>query len=66
MTIGEMRRIINSLDDEGISLEQKGHAIHRMLDMETHNGITKDTMLHIIAFLWDLSFEWQLPIKEEE
>ena len=55
----EMYRIIMNIDDEKISDEEKGIAIKKMLNMETHNSVTKRVMIKIIRYMWDLCFEWR-------
>lgn len=57
MALGEAIAIFNMIDASHKTTEEKGEAIKRVLDMETHNSITKDSMLKVIKWLWDLAFE---------
>lgn len=57
MTLGEACAICLDINREDISLEEKGAAIWKMVNMETHNGIKKDTMLEIIRFLMGLAYD---------
>lgn len=43
--------------------EDKGMAIKTVLEMETHNSISKADMLKVIKYLWDMIFE---EVKDEE
>lgn len=36
-----------------MSEQQRIKAVQRELDLETHNGTTKDDLLNIIRWLWD-------------
>lgn len=44
-----------------MGIEEKGLAIYIVMNMETHNSVTKDSMLKVIRWLWDRAFE----IKQE-
>ena len=57
MTNGVAYAICKSIDNCNRSDEDKGLAIHMMLNMETHNGITKQELLEIIRYLHGLCFE---------
>lgn len=52
-----MYQIICCIENELVSDEEKGWAIERMLNMPTHNGITKDMMLSIINWLMHRFYE---------
>lgn len=36
---------------------EKAYAIHDVLKMPTHNGITKDEILKVTKYLFDLAYE---------
>ena len=36
---------------------ERGKAIRIVMDMETHNAITKADMLDVIRYLWNMCFE---------
>ena len=57
MTLGEAVAIFNSINRDDKTPEEKGMAIRRVLDMETHNSITKDTLLKVVRWLYDMVFE---------
>ena len=59
MQIGEAVAIFNLIETEHRSVEDKGEAIKRVLDMETHNGITKESCFKVIRWLWNMVFEEQ-------
>ena len=57
MKIGKACAIFGQINSEKYTVEEKGAAILRVLEMPTHNGITKDTMLEVIGFLLHLAFD---------
>lgn len=36
---------------------ERGEVIKIVMNMETHNAITKKDMLNVIRYLWDMCFE---------
>lgn len=59
MSIGEARRIFDNIDSQQYTDEQKGEAILRVLKMETHNSVKKESLLKVIGYMFDLCFEVQ-------
>ena len=59
MTIGTAVGIFQNIDREDIHDEEKGAAILKVLDMPTHNGITKECMLRVIRYLLHLAFDFE-------
>ena len=59
MTLGEAIAIFNHIDTDKKTIEEKGEAIKRVLEMETRNSITKDSCFNVIRWLWDMVFEEQ-------
>ena len=57
MSIGEARRIFDNIDSQQYTDEQKGEAILRVLKMETHNSVTKESAFNVIRYMWDLCYE---------
>ena len=57
MTFGEAYKILESIDSEKYTVEEKGVAIRIILDMETHNGVTKTVLLKALNWLWNEHFE---------
>ena len=62
MGIGKARAIFKNLDDKEIPIEIKGLALRTVIDMETHNSVTKDQMLKAMDWMWSQIFE----IAEDE
>ena len=62
MNIGEARAIFNNLQDCQRPIEEKGLAIRKVIDMETHNSVTKGQMLKALNWMWEQMFE----LKGEE
>ena len=59
MCIGEARRIFDNIDSQQYTDEQKGEAILRVLKMETHNSVKKESLLKVIRYMFDLCYEVQ-------
>lgn len=57
MTFGEAYAIFQNIDSPDYSDEEKGLAVLKIVNMETHNSIRKDDMLKVIRWLLELSFE---------
>lgn len=57
MNIGKAYAIFRQLDSKEYTLKEKGFAIHQVLDLATHNGITKVELLNALRWLWNLCFE---------
>lgn len=56
MRIGKACAIFLNIDSPDYSPNEKGRAIQMVADMPTHNGITKDSMLRVIKWLWSWVF----------
>ncbi len=59
MTLSQAIAIFGNLDTYVGPDEEKGQAIWMVLNMETHNSITKASMLKAIRWLLELSFDIQ-------
>lgn len=57
MNRGAAIAIFENLDDCQRPMETKGLAIRMVIDMETHNSITKDKMLKAMNWMWNQIFE---------
>lgn len=57
MEIGRARAIFDKIDNETETVEEKGLAIRMVLDMETHNSVTKASLLKVLDWLWNQHFE---------
>lgn len=66
MRIGKACAIFSKIDSEQYTDNEKGTAIKMVLDMATHNGITKDSMLKVINYLFYLSFDVRAEARHEE
>lgn len=56
--------ILNDINSPFFSDEDKAYCIRLMLDLTTHNGITKDLILQWCDWLWNQSFN--LKPKEDK
>lgn len=58
MTFGDAFTILGNLEDPDTPDVLKGAAIRKaILNMETHNSVTKVLMVKVIRYLFDLCFE---------
>jgi len=57
MNIGKALSIFGNLDDCNETIETKGLAIRMVIDMETHNSVTKKQMLGALNWMWNQIFE---------
>lgn len=57
MNIGKAVAICDNLDSEEHSIEDKLHAIHEVMNMPTHMGVKKDTLIGMIKWLWNFNLE---------
>lgn len=65
MNIGMARAIFDNLDDCKPTMEEKGLAIRKVIDMETHNSVTKDQMLKAMNWMWNQIFELEQDGKDD-
>lgn len=56
MKISEAQAIFADIEREDKTIEEKGAAIYRVLNMSTYNRITKKSMFKVIRWLFKLSF----------
>lgn len=59
MNTGTAWAIFQNIDNPEISTEEKAAAIFKIINMETHNSVTKASMLKVIRWLLELSFDIQ-------
>lgn len=57
LNIGKARAIFDNIENASESTEEIGAAIYIVMNMETHNSVTKDSMLKVIRWLWNRAFE---------
>ena len=65
MNIGKARAIFDNIENASESIEEKGEAIYIVMNMETHNAVTKASMLKVIRWLLDMAFEIDQGAKDE-
>ena len=59
MNIGKAVAIFTQIDSEDFTDEQKAAAIYLVMNMPTHNSITKKHILKALIWLWHFTFEWE-------
>lgn len=59
MNTGTAWAIFQNIDNPDISTEEKAAAIFKIINMETHNSVTKASMLKALRWLLELSFDIQ-------
>lgn len=62
MSMGDAYSIFQKINDDSITDAEKALAVKKIMEMETHMGVTKAMMLEVIRWLWNQAFE----ITEEE
>lgn len=62
MNISKACAIIKNINANNISDDDKALAIYIVMNMATHNGITKAEFLETVKWLWNRSYE----VSEEE
>ena len=57
MNQGKAMAIFRDINSPVFSDTEKGNAIYVVMNMETHNSLTKIQMLDVIRYLWGFVFE---------
>lgn len=57
MNFGQAYKILDNIDSEEYTENEKAMAIRVILDMETHNGVTKPVLLKALNWLWNEHYE---------
>ena len=57
MNIGKACAIFEQIESEKYTDEEKLLAISEVIEMPTHNGVTKDTILSAFRWLWNYAIE---------
>ena len=57
MKFGQAYKILDNIDSDEYTAEEKGVAIRIVLDMATHNGVSKAVLLKALNWLWNEHFE---------
>ena len=65
MNIGKARAIFENINSDEYSDADKALAIYIIMYMETHNSVTKASMLKVIRWLWDRQFEFNFVEDDE-
>lgn len=60
MNLGRARAIFDNIENATESTVEKGLAIRIVIDMETHNSVTKDSMLKVLNWMWHQCFEMEV------
>ena len=65
MTKGRALAIFENIENATVSIEEKGLAIYIVVNMATHNSVTKASMLKVIRWLLDRAFEIRQEAQDE-
>ena len=57
MKIGRAYNILYNINSDEYTAEEKALAIRLILDMATHNGVTKAALLKALNWLWNEHYE---------
>jgi protein-L-isoaspartate O-methyltransferase len=52
MPIGKLYTIFTEINRSDFTDEEKATAIYEIMNLPTHNGITKAQMIEVIKYLW--------------
>ena len=66
MNVGKANAIFNDINRPGITDIERGEAIKAVVEMETHNGVTKEAMILVIKYLWNMVFTEEGGEENEE
>lgn len=56
--------IVKDISSDKFTDEEKAEAIYLVMNMATHNCVTKTDFLNVIKWLWDRSYEY-VEVEEE-
>lgn len=59
MSLGRARAIFDDINRPGLTDIERGEAIKVVMEMETHNSVTKAAMLEVIRYLWNMIFQME-------
>ena len=59
MSLGRARAIFDDINRPGLTDIERGEAIKVVMEMETHNSVTKAAMLGVIRCLWNMIFQME-------
>ena len=59
MRISRQVAIFNNIESDKFSDEEKALAIYDVMNMPTHNGVTKASAFKVIDYLWNMLFEME-------
>ncbi len=57
MKIGQAYKILDNINSDEYTADEKALAIRMILDMATHNGVTKTVLLRALSWLWNEHYE---------
>lgn len=57
MNFGQAYKILDNIDSEEYTENEKAMSIRVILDMETHNGVTKPVLFKAMNWLWNEHYE---------
>ena len=57
MKIGQAYKILDNINSDEYTADEKALAIRMVLDMATHNGVTKTVLLRTLNWLWNEHYE---------
>lgn len=57
MKFGQAYKILDNINSDEYTVDEKALAIRVILDMETHNGVAKPVLLKAMNWLWNEHYE---------
>lgn len=65
MNIGKAVAIFEQIESDKYTDIEKGEAIYRVMNMPTHNSITKKQILKTLKYMWNLCYELPKEVENE-
>lgn len=59
MNLGYAVAVFHNIDSDKYTDNEKAIAIYMVMNMETHNSITKSDMLNVLKWLWHQFYIWE-------
>lgn len=66
MTRSKAFVIFDDINNDDFTDQEKAVAVNIVMNMVTHNGTTKESMVAVIKWLWNHAWEFEEPFKTPE
>ena len=66
VNIGKAIAVFEQLDSDKYTDEEKALAIYKVMNIETHNSVTKADMVKAIKYLWHKAYSFENEVQCDE